>query len=143
LFPDHEWPEFQKLVVKLARQGAIAGKKHAKLLALPHGSVRFDPYLAGDRMSIEQRQAAFTGLTLATTREQMLAAMLEALAAASAARVALLKQIGAKIRRDVVVTGGAGKLTAVFHRDWPGKWSFRQEEEATLRGLSRLEPRER
>jgi ribulose kinase len=91
-------------------------------------------------MSIDQKQAAFTGLTLATTREQMLAAVLEALAEASAARVTLLKQIGTPIHKKVVVTGGAGKLTAVFHRDWPGKWTFKAEEEATLRGLAILSP---
>ncbi|HEY2574289.1 MAG TPA: FGGY family carbohydrate kinase, partial [Verrucomicrobiaceae bacterium] len=141
LFPDHDWPRFQKLVIQLARQGAKANGANGALAG--NGSVRFEPYLAGDRMSIEQRQGVFTGLTLATTREQMLTALLEALAKTSAARVALLKKTGAKIRRDVVITGGAGKLTAVFHRDWPGKWSFRQEEEATLRGLSRLEPKER
>ncbi|HZK80267.1 MAG TPA: FGGY family carbohydrate kinase, partial [Humisphaera sp.] len=143
-FPDHDWPKFQKLVTALARQGAKAkGKsKQDRAPENPAGKVHFDPYLAGDRMSIEQKQAAFAGLTLATTRQQMLAAMLESLAAASAARVHLLNDIGTPIRRDVVITGGAGKLTSVFHRDWPGKWSFRQEEEATLRGLSRLEPRE-
>jgi sugar (pentulose or hexulose) kinase len=30
--------------------------------------VTFEPYLAGERASVEQRRAAFTGLTLATTR---------------------------------------------------------------------------
>jgi sugar (pentulose or hexulose) kinase len=105
----------------------------------PAGTVQFDPYLAGDRMTIEQKQAAFTGLTLATTREQMLAAMLESLASASAARLTLLQQTGAPIRRQVVVTGGAGKLSDVFHRDWPGKWTFKPQDEATLRGLSMLQ----
>src|SRR3712207_6984137 len=47
--------------------------------------------LAGERASIEQRRAAFTGLTLATTREQMLEAVIESLVHASADRFALLK----------------------------------------------------
>ena len=89
-FPDHDWPKFQKLAMSLARRGERTRKKAVKH---PAGSALcFDPYLAGDRMSIEQKQAAFTGLTLATTREQMLAAMLESLAAASAARLTLLQK---------------------------------------------------
>lgn len=143
-FPDYDWPMFEKLVMSLARQGAASAKtksrKHPRAEP-PAGGVGFEPYLAGDRMSIEQKQASFTGLTLSTTREQLLAAMLESLARASAARVALLNQTGTPIRHQVVITGGAGKLTAVFHRDWPGKWTFQQEQEATLRGLSRLEPK--
>jgi sugar (pentulose or hexulose) kinase len=103
--------------------------------------VRFDPYLAGDRTSIEQRQAAFTGLTLATTREQMLGAVIEALAEASAARIALFRKNRASIRHDVVVSGGVSNgLDKIFHRDWPGKWTFRSQEEASLRGLSKLIP---
>jgi xylulokinase len=141
-FPEDDWPKFQKLVTTLARQGAHAQARSRKNRQAqnPAGTVKFAPYLAGDRMSIDQKQAAFTGLTLATTREQMLAAVLEALAEASAARVTLLKQIGTPIHKKVVVTGGAGKLTAVFHRDWPGKWTFKAEEEATLRGLAILSP---
>lgn len=103
------------------------------------GSVRFEPYLAGDRMSIEQRQGAFTGLTLATTREEMLSAVVEALAAASAARLPLLRQCGVHIRRRVLVSGGVqSRLQEILYRDWPGGWEFHAETEATLRGLARL-----
>ena len=102
-------------------------------------SVLFEPYLAGDRMSIEQRMAKFSGLTLSTTREQMLSAAIEALARASAARIKLLQSVGTKIDHHVTLSGGvSGGLGAVLHRDWPGKWMFKVETEATLRGLSRL-----
>ena len=60
----------------------------ALLARLAHGpaksSVRFEPYLAGDRMSLQQRQAAITGLSLSTTREQILSAAIESIAAAGA-----------------------------------------------------------
>src|SRR5665213_1127469 len=139
-FGDLGWPDFQKRVVRLAGRGDRSASRSRKSDASdkPAGTVRFDPYLAGDRMSIEQRQAAFTGLTLASTRDQMLAAVLEALAQASVRRLELLEQIGMRIRREVVVTGGAEKLGAVFHRDWPGRWSFESRTEASLRGLWRL-----
>ena len=102
-------------------------------------AVRFEPCLAGDRMSMEQRSGAFTGLTLSTTREQMLSAVLEALAQASAARIPLLRSLGTKLRSRVVITGGvADGLGDILHRDWPGKWTFLNEEEASLRGLAKL-----
>ena len=103
--------------------------------------VRFEPYLAGDRMSIEQRQGEFHGLTLSTTREEMLRAVIESLATASAARVPLLQQGGVRIRRNVMVTGGVQQgLRDLLYRDWRGQWDFKPEDEATLRGLGCLQP---
>ena len=52
--------------------------------------MRFEPYMAGERTSIEQRQGAFTGLTLASTRTQLLSAVIEGLTRASAERLPLL-----------------------------------------------------
>ena len=103
--------------------------------------VRFDPYLAGSRTDLDQKTAAFTGLSLATTREQMLAAVVEALAVASAARLPLLESRGTPLKHDVLLSGGlATDLSAVLHRDWPGHFTFTTVPEATLRGLSRLRP---
>jgi len=123
LFPDYSWPKFNRLVKELARS------KHS-------ASVRFGPYLAGDRMSIEQRTAGFTGLTLATTRREMLKAIIDALASASAERLPLLLSNRAKPLRRVVVTGRG--FDHVLRRDWQGRWRFAREEEATLRGLGLL-----
>ncbi len=104
--------------------------------------MRFEPYLAGDRTSIEQRSGAFTGLTLSTTREQMLQAVIESLGAAAAARQDLpkLHRHGTKMLPRVIVSGGGtrGGLEQIIHRDWPGRWKFVQQNEATLRGLGRL-----
>ena len=130
LFADLTAPGFYKIVDKLAKR------------ALPSG-VRFEPHLAGERTSLEQRQGAFTGLTLATTREQMLSAVIESLAAASAARLPLLRAQVPRACHEVLMSGGtAGSLARLLHRDWPGKWRFKSEEEATLRGLAILTPRE-
>lgn len=129
LFPDLSQEQFQRLMRRLAKPA----KRRAQ------SPVTFDPYLAGDRMSIEQRSAAFTGLTLSSTRQDMLAAIIESLAATSAGRLPLLQQTGTRIRREVIVSGGVqGGLAGVLHRDWPGKWRFRSEDEATLRGLAKL-----
>jgi xylulokinase len=127
-FPDITIEDFRKLMIKLADQGAKAA-----------GSVKFEPYMAGERTSIEQRQGVFTGLTLATTREQMLSAMIESLATASAARLPLLDDGSTKLLRTVVTSGGASdRLDKLMHRDWPGQWKFKPVTEATMRGLWKL-----
>jgi sugar (pentulose or hexulose) kinase len=116
------------LVEKIADQGGKA-----------RGIANFDPYLAGDRCSVEQRWAAFTGLSLSTTREQMLAAIIESLARASAERLALLRWTGTPMSRSVMISGGGGgALAQIMHRDWPGRWKFKVEDEATMRGLELL-----
>ena len=87
-------------------------------------------------MSIEQRTAGFTGLTLATTRREMLKAIIDALADVSAQRLPLLLSNRIKPLRRVVITGRG--FDHVLRRDWPGRWRFDPEEEATLRGLGKL-----
>lgn len=128
LFVDLTVPQFRALLGKLAKRPAAS-------------SVRSEPYLAGERTSVEQKQGAFTGLTLSTTREQMLSAIIESLAEASAARLPLLAEGGTKFLPTVYVTGGVSDgLADLLHRDWEGKWKFVPVEEATLRGVGRMVP---
>lgn len=126
LFPELSEPAFFAAVRRaMGRPGA--------------NGVTFEPYLAGDRMSVEQRQAAFTGLQLSTTRQEMLAAALDALARQSAGRLELFRDVYGEPHREVLLAGGLGlALAKVLHRDWGKGWRFRVEEEATLRGLYRL-----
>lgn len=110
-----------------------------RTLRRPTGAVDFAPYLAGDRMDIEQRQAAFANLLLGTTREDMLSAAIVSLARESGKRIALFKTVYGRISSEVRVTGGVGgALAQVLHRDWPGQWRFVHEKDATLRGLYAL-----
>jgi xylulokinase len=102
------------------------------------GGVRFDPYMAGERTSIEQPKAAFCGLTLATTRENLLSSIIEALIAASAERLPLLEATGTKILQSVAVSGGSDHLEKLMRRDWNGQWKFRSVTDATMRGLGKL-----
>lgn len=126
LFADLGPVAFRRLLRQLARRPRCDG-------------ARFENYLAGDRMSIEQRRASFSGLTLATTRRHMLSAIIESLAAASAGRLPLLAAGGVRPLRSVLVTGGLeADLHRVLHRDWPGRWSFRVVREAAFAGLWRL-----
>lgn len=126
LFCDGDKASFDKIVRGLAAN------------PMP-SAVRFDNHLAGDRTSLEQRAGAITGLTLSSTRRQILSSVIESLAAASSERLELLREVNETVRRTVVVSGGAAAgLADILHRDWPGKWSFRVEEEASLRGLGTL-----
>ena len=130
-FSEMQAASFRKLVRRLARQK-------------PSSGVSFEPYLAGERTSIEQRQAAFGGLTLSTTREQMLHAAIDSLARASADRLSLFDSQRVRIRSSVIVSGGASdRLDEIFHRDWPRHWRLQRETEASLRGLGKLTPRRR
>lgn len=117
-------------------------RRLAKIGPAASGNVRFEPYMAGERTSIVQRQGAFTGLTLASTREQMLSAIVESLITASAERLPLLSASGTKLLRTVAVSGGSDRLDDIMRRDWPGKWKFRPVTDATMRGLGTLVPQE-
>jgi sugar (pentulose or hexulose) kinase len=123
--------KFYRLVSKLAGQIELDGA---------HGKVCFENYLAGSRTDLEQRTASFTGLSLSTSREEMLRAVLQSLARESAARMKLLAQVNPiSIRRRVLLTGGVQSgMSKLLHRGWGGKWTFKEEEEATLRGVARL-----
>jgi xylulokinase len=106
------------------------------------GAVTFVPRLAGDRHSIEPSVASFSGLTLSTTREDLLAAAVDALARASAERWDVLRSLGVRPSGPILLSGGlSGTFRRVLHRDWPAGLRFRQMHEATLRGVAMLSDR--
>ena len=127
LFPDLAEPAFYSLARRLSRR--------------PAPQVRFRAYLAGDRMSIEQATAGFDGLDLGTTREDLLAALLHALAGISRQGITLLSR-RAQPLRDVAVAGGGGWLGDLLHATWPKRpiapWRFQALERASFLGLDRL-----
>lgn len=96
------------------------------------------PFLAGSRVSIEQRSASFSGLTLSTSRTDLLHAAITALAAESAARVRLLRELGIGLDRQVLVAGGERHLNRIMHARWPGRWRFRSLPGGTIAGLGTL-----
>lgn len=131
-FPEMPVEAFRKEFRRLSRMGPRAA-----------GTVRFEPYMAGERTSIEQRQGAFTGITLATTRTEMLSSIIEGLTRASAERLPLLKASGTRLLGTVAVSGGSDRLDELMHRDWPGRWQYRSVKDATMLGLGMLVPRAR
>lgn len=121
--------DFRKEVHALSKQG----KKAA-------GGVIFHPYMAGERTSIEQRSGGFEGITLATTRKQLLSAIIESLVEASAERLPLLQSTGTKPLQTVMVSGGSDRLDRIMRRNWKGSWKFQSVTDATMRGLAMVEP---
>ena len=124
LFPDLGDGAYFRLARRLAREPSSGGP-------------RFRPYLAGDRMSIEQVEAGFDGLDLKTTREDLLRSVLAALAERSAEGVGLLTRRARRLR-DVYVAGGGGWLGGLLHAAWPGRWRFRPMKDAAIKGLGNL-----
>jgi sugar (pentulose or hexulose) kinase len=124
-FPDLSDDAFRALARDLGTQGRDSG-------------VRFRPYLAGDRTTLNQPRGGFSGLTLGTDREDLLAAVLEGLAQASAARLPRLSVVTDPLP-SVYVTGGAA--ADLLYRCWPappggGSWERHAlPREATLLGV--------
>lgn len=98
--------------------------------------VRLDPaFLGGDRLEIEAHRAAFRDLTLATSREDLLAALLQAMRQHH--REALSHLGLGDHWKNVYLTGGGAE---VIHRLLPeyADASVHFVEEASLRGVARL-----
>ncbi len=85
------------------------------------GEVTFDPYLTGDRQSMEKKAAAWHGLTLAATREEMLAALLKSMNRVLNMTIREAAKV-VKLRRVVKLTGGMSSEAFVHlkEREIPG-----------------------
>ncbi len=102
-------------------------------------SVAFRPHLAGDRQSVDQPTGGFEGLTLSTTRDDLLAAVVQALVADHRRRLNRLLAAAGEVDRRVITTGGGGVLPGLMRANWPeGDWAFGEVEQGTLRGLGAL-----
>lgn len=102
------------------------------------GRVRVDPSFAGSRTQIESSGAAFSRLTLGTTRDDLLEALCDSLARASQQRLDTLRAAGVRLKPTVVTSGGKQKaLAKIMHHYWHevGRFRFVEQDEPTLRGL--------
>ncbi len=99
------------------------------------------PAFAGERASIGQSAGAeFRGLRLGTSREDLLQALVRALAAQSAADYARLAKLHRPLR-NVYAMGAAGSLAEVMHRGWGGRHRFLRLAGDSLSGLGELAAR--
>ena len=75
--------------------------------------VAFDPYLTGDRQSLEKKTASWRGLTLAATRDEMLAALLESM---QGVLYGAVKKAESVTRLDPVIKVSGGMTTDLYLR---------------------------
>lgn len=128
LFSEMSHDQFFNLILEMAKKPGETG-------------IKFEPSLAGDRMSINQPSGGFSGLTLGATREEMLRSILNSLAESSATRLDLLLSHNSKIKTlPTVYTAGHAQtgVEKLFHKQWKIKPKFKALEEANLVGLGKL-----
>jgi len=107
---------------------------------LPEVDINF----AGSRTSIEQTFGEIRGVKLSTTRHDILAGIVIALARAGSRRFELLRQINpVDFSPTVLVSGGyatdmGDAIDQVLYKDWPVDLTRLHVDHATLRGLGML-----
>lgn len=101
-------------------------------------AVRFSPHLAGDRHSIRQKKAAFRGLTLESTRDDLLSALLTGIFEPLHLVLDLYgKQL--PLQREVVLTGGmVNSAYLEFKRRQFPQFTFRRVDECSTLGNARM-----
>jgi hypothetical protein len=100
-------------------------------------ALRFTPTLAGDRTAMQQVAGAIEGLTLSTTRDEILGALARGLIAQSVRRYARLSRVE-KIGETVFTTGGNKEIGKAMRKAWPGRHKTQALEEANLTGLDKM-----
>jgi sugar (pentulose or hexulose) kinase len=96
--------------------------------------VRFHPYLAGDRTSLRQKKASFSGLTLSTSRDECLYAVMEAVTNRTEK---LLKKARKAIELDGVIHltgGGANQVLMDYKKRKFPEFDIVMMEDCALRG---------
>lgn len=97
------------------------------------------PFLGGSRYSLELKKAAFDGVTLETTRDDMLLALIRGNARYHGEH---LREVGrlVKLGRKVVTTGGGASIPGYIEakRRWTGDFDYEYQEQSSLAGAARL-----
>jgi len=118
--------EFYQLYLK----GVLKNKRKCK--------VRFHPYLAGDRTSLRQKKASFSGLTLSTTRDECLYALMEATVGRMKKTLDKMAKL-IKLDKTIYLTGGGANPVLMDYkkRIFPG-FNIVVKEDCSLRGCARM-----
>jgi len=106
----------------------------------PASPLEFTTGLAGSRTAIEQPTALLKGLSLSTTRDDIMRALAASLTAESARRYADLAAL-TTIAPRVFTIGKASTLASAMHRAWPSRHTFTAIKGDALAGLNVLAQR--
>ncbi len=101
-------------------------------------TVSCDPYFAGDRQSLEVRRGTFRGLTLESTREEMLCSLLESMNEHMAATLAAVPD-SVNVSDEIAITGGMAtpEVIEMKERLFKGK-RFVYKDNCTILGNVKL-----
>jgi len=99
----------------------------------------YEPYLGGSRYSLELLTAGFAGLTLETTRDDLLLSLIRGNAAylgAHLGRVGKLVSIG----RKVGISGGGARVRGMLEarRRWTGAFEYVYQDQSSMLGAAIL-----
>ena len=97
------------------------------------------PYLQGSRYSLEQLTAGFSGLTLETSREMMLLALIKGNLSHQSMHLREVARL-VELRRTVATSGGAAKIDAFLRakKRWTGDFDYRLMDQSSLIGAAIL-----
>ena len=97
------------------------------------------PFLGGCRYSLEQMKASFSGVTLETTRDDLLVSLIRGNALYQGTH---LKEVGGmmKLGRKVITTGGAAKIRGYLEakKRWTGDYEYQYQDQSSLLGAAML-----
>lgn len=97
------------------------------------------PYLGGSRYSLDRLKAGFDGLTLETSREDMLLGLIRGNFAYLGGH---LRQLRGRVRlgRTIGISGGGANIAGVLgaRRRWTGDFEYRYRDQSSLFGAAML-----
>jgi xylulokinase len=97
------------------------------------------PFLGGSRYSMERLKAAFSGVSLETTREDLLLSMIRGNALYQGSH---LKEVGARVKlgRKVMTTGGGANIRGALEakKRWTGDFEYEYRDQSSLHGAAML-----
>lgn len=99
----------------------------------------FEPYLGGSRYSLEPLTAGFTGLTLETTRDDLLLSLIRGNAAYLGAHLKAVARL-VSLGRTVGISGGGAMVRGMLdaRRRWTGAFEYVYQDQSSLLGAAML-----
>jgi xylulokinase len=97
----------------------------------------FSPYLTGDRYSLRSKTASFTRITLNTTREDMLLAVIHGVVSKVKDFLTLMEE-NVELSKTVNVTGGGAEVLLACKEKMIQGYTFRKVESGSLLGTARM-----
>jgi xylulokinase len=128
----HFYEQYIPSVLSQFFNGADRGRREAEL-------PEYVPFLGGCRYSMEQMKASFRGVTLETTRDDMLLSLIRGNALYHGEH---LREVGrmVKLGRRVITTGGGAAIGGYLEvkKRWTGDFEYEYQEQSALLGAAML-----